>query len=82
MSYGEMADNWCLWNANYHQMVSALLRLVTTLSPLRVEAPEWYPAQVKGQVREDDVSDEGLKKEEWTRKKRFLKIKLHQMKLK
>ena len=56
-------------------MVSALLQLIATLSPLRVEAPEWHPAREKGQVREDDYSDEASKNKEWKKPKKWLKNK-------
>ena len=86
MHYGEMVDNWCLWTTNYHQMVSVLLRLVTNLSPLSVEEPQWYLAKVKDQVREDDSSDEGLKNKEQkklksVRKRKALKKEMAQLKV-
>ena len=44
---------WHLHNENYHQMVSVLIQVVRTISPLRIEAPEWHPKVVDGDVEED-----------------------------
>lgn len=67
-SYGEKENTWHLHNANYHQMVSALTQVVRSISPLRIEAPEWHPKVVVGDVDEDKgtfkkVSNETVRNE-------------------
>ena len=53
-SYGEEENMWYLHNANYHQMVSVLTQIVRSMSPLRIEAPEWHPKVADGDIEEED----------------------------
>ena len=51
--YGDVDDEWHLYNNNYHEIVSLLVGIVKNLSSLRIEAPEWHPMRVKITKDED-----------------------------
>ena len=73
--YGENTNMWCLQNNNYHQMVSVMMQIIKNLSPLRIEAPEWYPIQKEDQVSVSKKSiDENAENEWQVPKKRSQKI--------
>ena len=47
-TYYDQTDHmWQIHDENYHQMVSILVNIVRNFSPLRIEAPEWYPYEFR-----------------------------------
>ena len=38
-------------------MVKVMIELVKNLSPLRIEAPEWYPGSIREKEEDDEVGD-------------------------
>ena len=57
-----------LWNDNYHQMVIMLVNIVKTLSPLRIEAPEWYPMEQQDEIAEEKVGEKCKQDDDWVKR--------------
>lgn len=76
---------WQLHNENYHQMVSILVNVVKNFSPLRIEAPEWYPREyrVKEGVEslgcndtrdKNGVKTKSVKEDEWRKPNKVVRV--------